>query len=269
MITVLTKPITAGRHSAFMSPSEAQQHAIDALEQLGGKPVVLREKADLPNEARIHVAAENEPAHVLSYKPAAAPELPYLVCFQCSLAERALRSARDERFNVASTRETYSWVQKLVRDKQAIPESMVPTYSQMITDGLGVQLRSMPIGIRVDRVLYEAHPELRGMQRVIAERQLSESVGCLSPAIKQMAPEQIFNASVGMNAALALEWSRFWNEDAHVVPYRLAGYVGLGEKLLAALEAIPDTPHHDRELVSSWAKILGVDGLYAIGPVGL
>jgi len=252
-----------------MTPAEAQQRALDALEKLGGKPVVLRENADLPNQARIHVAAENEPAHVLTYKPAASPELPYLVCFQCSLAERALRSARDERFNVASSPETYRQVQKLVRAKQTIPEDMVATYSQMITDGLGVQLRSMPIGIRVDRVLYNAQPELRDMQRVIADRQLKESVGCLSPAIKEMAPELIFNASVGMNAALALDWSRLWNEDAHVVPYRLAGYVGLGERLLAALDAIPDTPHHDRELVSSWAEILGVDRLYQIGPVGL
>lgn len=252
-----------------MIPAESQQRALDALENLGGKPVVLREDAQLQNQARIHVAAENEPAHVLTYHPAAAHELPYLVCFQCSLAERALRSARDERFNVASSPETYSQVQKLLRAKQTIPEDMVATYSQMITDGLGVQLRSMPIGIRVDRVLYNAQPELRDMQRVIAERQLKESVGCLSPAIKEMAPELIFNASVGMNAALALAWSRLWNEDAHVVPYRLAGYVGLGERLLAALDAIPDTPHHDRELVSSWAEILGVDRLYQIGPVGL
>ena len=252
-----------------MTPSEAQQNAIEALEQLGGKPVVLQENASLSNQAKIHIASGPEPVHLLTYNPASAPELPYLVCFQCRLAERALRSARDERFNVASTAETYSQVQKLVRAKQTIPEDMVATYSQMITDGLGIQLRSMPIGIRADRAIYDAHPELRGMQRVIAERQLKESVGCLSPAIKQMAPELIFNASVAMNAALALAWSRLWNEDAHVVPYRLAGYVGLGEKLLSALDAIPDTPHYDRELVSSWAKILGVDGLYAIGPVGL
>ena len=252
-----------------MTPAESQQRALDALEKLGGKPVVLREDAQLSNQARIHVAANNDPAHVLTYHPAATHELPYLVCFQCGLAERALRSARDERFNVASTSETYSQVQKLVRAKQTIPEDMVATYSQMITDGLGVQLRSMPIGIRVDRVLYETHPELRDMQRVIAERQLKESVGCLSPAIKEMAPELILNASVGMNAALALDWSRLWNEDALVVPYRLAGYVGLGERLLAPLDAIPDTPHHDRELVSSWAEILGVDRLYQIGPVRL
>jgi hypothetical protein len=252
-----------------MLPSDAQTQALTALEKLGGKPVALRENAELPNQARIHVAAAAEPAHVLTYNPAATAELPYLVCFQCGLAERALRSARDERFNVASTPETYSRVQALVRKKKTIPDGMVATYSQMITDGLGVQLRSMPVGIRLDRMLYQAHPELRGMQRVMAERQLKESVGCLSPSIKAMAPELIFNASVGMNAALALEWARLLGEDTYVVPYRLAGHVALGERLLMSLDTIPDTPHHDRELVFSWAEILGVDSLYTIAPVGL
>lgn len=252
-----------------MSPSEAQHAALESLERLGGKPVVLREQHQLSNHAKIHVAAADEHAHVLTYNPTAASQLPYLVCFQCGLAERALRSARDERFNVASTPETYGRVQRLVREKKTIPEEMVATYSQMITDGLGTQLRSMPVGIRIDRVLYQSQPELRDMQRVIAERQLKESVGCLSPSIKAMAPELIFNASVGMNAALALEWSRMWNDDVHAVPYRLAGHAPVGERLLASLDAIPGTPHHDRELVSSWAEILGVAGLYEIGPVGL
>lgn len=252
-----------------MSPSEAQQAALESLEQLGGKPVVLREQPQLSNHAKIHVAAADEHAHVLTYNPTAASQLPYLVCFQCGLAERALRSARDERFNVASTPETYGRVQRLVREKKTIPEEMVATYSQMITDGLGTQLRSMPVGIRIDRVLYQSQPELRDMQRVIAERQLKESVGCLSPSIRAMAPALIFNASVGMNAALALEWSCLWNDDAHVVPYRLTGHTAVGERLLESLDAIPDTPHHDRELVSSWAEILGVAGLYEIGPVGL
>lgn len=252
-----------------MTHAEAQQQALNALEQIGGKPVVVREDAKLPNHARIHIASSAEPAHVLTYNPSAASELPYLVCFQCGLAERALRSAPDERFNVASTPETYSQVQKLVRDKKTIPEDMVAAYAQMITDGLGTQLRSMPIGIRVDQAIYRSHPELRDMQRRVAERQLKECVGCLSPSIKQQAPALIFKASVGMNAALASAWSRLWEEEAHVVPYRLAGFEALGDQLLGALNAIPDSPHHDRQLVFSWAEILGVNSLYEIGPVGL
>lgn len=252
-----------------MTPSQAQQQALNALEQLGGKPVVLQENGNLPNQSKIHIAAADEPVHVLAYNPAAAPELPYHVCFQCGMAERTMRSALDERFNVAGTAETYSRVQKLVRQKKAIPDHMVATYSQMITDGLGVQLRSMPIGIRIDRQLHEMRPELRGLQKTAAERSMKENVGCLHPSVRMLAPDKIFHATVGMNSAFALMWSRLWGDESHVVPYRLAGFLELGEQLLARLDGIPDSPTHDRELVGAWASLLGIEDLYQIGPVGL
>lgn len=252
-----------------MTPAQAQQHALTSLETIGGKPVVLQESAKLSNHATIRIASASQLAHVLTYHPSVAHELAYLVCFQCGIAERAIRSAPDERFNVASTSDTYSRVQKLVADKNVIPANMVVSYSQMIADGLGTQLRSMPIGIRVDRILYEKHPELRDLQRSIAERQLREAAGCLNPSVKEMAPELLYNASVGMNASVALQWSQLWSDDTHLVPYRLSGHVGLGEKLLNSLELIPDEATHDRELVKAWAKLLGVDHLYEIGPVGL
>jgi hypothetical protein len=252
-----------------MTPAEAQQAALDQLEHLGGKPVVLQANEQLSNQAKISLASSTQPAHVLTYHPAFVHELPYLVCFQCVMAERTLKSAADERFNVASTPDTYRRVQKLVQDKGVIPQDMVTTYSQMVTDGLGTQLRSMPIGIRVDRVIHASHPELHEMQRTIAEKQLTEAAGCLHPNVKAMAPDLLFKASVGMNAALALAWSRLWGDDKHVVPYRLSGHVGMGEKLLDQLDEIPDAPTNDRELVTSLATLLGVEDLYRIGPVGL
>jgi hypothetical protein len=252
-----------------MTPAEAQQAALNALEKLGGKPVVLREDGSLSNKAKISLASATQPAHVLSHHPSAVHELPYLVCFQCGLAERAMKSAADERFNVASTPDTYKRVAKLARDKRAIPENMVATYSQMIVDGLGTQLRSMPIGIRVDRAIYEQHPELHDMQRTIAMQQLQDGAACLSPSIKEMAPELIYNASVAMNAALAMFWSRAWGDEAHMVPYRLSGHEARGALLLDRLDSIPDVPTHDRELVTEWATLLGVSDLYQIGPVGL
>ena len=100
-----------------MTPAEAQQAALDQLEHLGGKPVVLQAKEQLSNQAKISLASSTQPAHVLSYHPAFVHELPYLVCFQCVMAERTLKAAADERFNVASTPGTYQRVQKLVGKK--------------------------------------------------------------------------------------------------------------------------------------------------------
>ena len=252
-----------------MTPAKAQQRALNDLEELSGKPVVLQEDPRLPNLARIQIASAPRPVHVLNYSPGAVPELPYLVCFQCGLAKRALLAAPDERFNVASTDDTYQQVEKLVRDQKAIPANMISTYSQMITDGLGTQLRSMPIGIRVDRALYLDHPELRDLQRAAAERSMKDNVGCLHPSIRAQAPAPILRATASMNAAFALGWARLWNEDSHNVPYRLAGFLEQAEMLLDSLDAIPDSPTYDRELVSKWATLLKIDRLFRIGPVGL
>jgi hypothetical protein len=252
-----------------MTPAEYQQAALNDLEELSGKPVVLQEDARLPNLARIQIATAARPVHVLNYSPKAVAELPYLVCFQCGLAKRSLLAAPDERFNVASTDATYRQVEKLVRDQKAIPDNMIATYSQIITDGLGTQLRSMPIGIRVDRALYRDHPELRDQQRAAAEQSMKDNVGCLHPSIRAQAPGLVLRATAGMNAAFASAWSKLWNEDAHSVPYRLAGFLEQGDELLDALDAIPDSPTHDRELVSKWANLLKIDHLYQVGPVGL
>jgi hypothetical protein len=252
-----------------MTPAQAQQHALNELEELGGKPVVLQEDASLPNLARIQIATAARPVHVLSYNPKAAPELAYLVCFQCELAKRALVAAPDERFNVASNDDTYRQVEKLVQQMKAVPAAMVQSYSRIITDGLGTQLRSMPIGIRADRDLFHAHPELRDQQRACAERSMKENVGCLHPNIRSQAPEVILQASAAMNAAFALAWGRLWNDEANAIPYRLAGFVERGEQLLDTLDTIPKSPTHDRELVSAWAQMLAIDRLYQIGPVGL
>jgi hypothetical protein len=72
-----------------------------------------------------------------------------------------------------------------------------------------------------------------------------------------------------MNAAFALSWTRLWNEHSHIVPYRLAGFLEQGEMLLDSLDAIPDSPTHDRELVSKWATLLDIDHLFLVGPVGM
>ena len=97
---------------------------------------------------------------------------------------------------------------------------------------------------------------------------MKDNVGCLQPSIRVHAPDIVVQATAGMNAAFALAWARLWNDDSHVVPYRLAGFIEPGERLLDIVDATPDSPTHDRELVAAWAKQLGIDRLYRIGPVG-
>jgi len=41
-----------------MTPAQAQQAALNALEKLGGKPVVLREDGNLSNKVKISLASD-------------------------------------------------------------------------------------------------------------------------------------------------------------------------------------------------------------------
>jgi hypothetical protein len=100
-----------------MTPTTCQQLALAAVERASGKPVILDADPKLPNEALIRIATEAAPAHVLKYRAASEPELPYLVCFQCAMALRAVLAPRDERFNVTSSPSTYAAVRQLVDEK--------------------------------------------------------------------------------------------------------------------------------------------------------
>lgn len=257
-----------------MTPTTCQQTALAAVERASGRPVILDADPKLPNEAVIRMATGAAPAHVLKYRTAAEPDLPYLICFQCGMALRAMLAPGDERFNVASTPSTYASVRKLVEEKNptwqgSMPEDVVAHYAKMVTDGLGTQLRSVPVAMRVDREIHDGQPVLRDMQRAVAERQLRENAGVLAPVVRENAPELLYLASASMNAAFAMFWSRLWGSDAILVPYKLAGLVETGEKLVSLLDTMPSDRMHDRELVSAWANTLGIDHLFEIGAVGL
>lgn len=257
-----------------MLPVECQRETLGAFERATGKPVVLAADQKLPHDAVIKIATGSAPAHVLKYRPTSERELPYLVCFQCEMALRAVLAPRDERFNVASTPATYTSVRKLVEERNpswrgSLPDHVVDEYTRMITDGLGTQLRSVPVGMRVDRQIHDQQLPLRPMQRMVVERQLQESAGILNPTVRENVPDLIFHASAGMNAATALFWSRLWGDDRFLVPYKLSGLVATGDKLVSFLDSIPGDRMHDRELVSGWAETLGVSHLFLVGPVGL
>jgi hypothetical protein len=182
------------------------------------------------------------------------------------MAERAIKMALDERFCVVSNPEIHSRVEKFLRDRGTTDDTMVATSSQMIVDELGTQLRSIPIGLRVERLIRNSHPELHAMQRTTAMQQLQDAAVSGNPT---MAPELIRNASTAMKAAVAAFWSWTWGEDALRIPYRLSGHERDGQYLFYKFDLVNDSPNFDRVLVKEWAKLLGLNDFYRICPAGL
>lgn len=213
--------------------------------------------------ATIRIARNDQPAHVLLYKREHEAVLPYLVAFQCLLALRTIEATPEARFDLSSNPNMMPEVLKLVQDhlqKHASSSShLAPQLAKQFGDGLGWQLRSFPVAIRVDKRIHEQHSDLRQLQRQNIEQQLQESMHALSPRAKEIAPKEIIDANASMSTAFALFWSQLWNEPTISTPYIAAGYKEVGTDLLALNETLSADPNQDRELIDAWAKRLRLD----------
>lgn len=133
---------------------------------------------------------------------------------------------------------------------------------EMLLNGLMTQLRSVPIGLRVDEWLFREFPELRLQQVEGAKVQLSDNSQALNPDIKRLMPKKVFDANAAMNAAFATYWAESFADDSITLPYKASGTLAQGEALIRIFKNIGEEPTEDRRLVDSWAEELGLCGWY-------
>ena len=125
-----------------------------------------------------------------------------------------------------------------------------------------LQLRSIPVGLRVDAWILDTYPDLARLQRVSALQQLQENQATLGPDVRKIAPRKVYDASVSMNAAFAAFWTRAFHDPALSLPYRTAGYEKTGKELLQFFDQLPSEPSHDRELIDLWGTHLSLSSWY-------
>ncbi|MEZ6081265.1 MAG: hypothetical protein R3C56_38025 [Pirellulaceae bacterium] len=250
-----------------MTAKEDSQAILRLVEEESGKPVIVESDSSFSGHATLKIAGPDGPAHVLRYKPEFESELPYLIAFQCGLALRTIRCRGENRFDLASTPRLATDVQRLVNDhlRQAggtIPSQLIPQLCNQFASGLGLQLRSMPVAIRVDDWLLSSYPSLDQLQRTSIERQLQEAMQSLGPNVKAIAPKMIIDANASMSTAFAKFWAKTWGDPTVAVPFISAGYNAIGDELLSLVDSIDATPDGDRALVDAWAKRLELDGWF-------
>jgi len=242
---------------------ELQREFIERVEAASGKPVILQSDPKFAGHATIKIATKEQPAHLLRYKPGQESVLPYLVAFECEFALRTIQADPSTQFNLAAKTDMLQEVLELMQNhhqgKDDIPSHAVPQLATQFGNGLGLQLRSMPITMRIDKQLHDAHPELSELQHESIDRQLQENMGALSPRAKVLSPDEIIRPNASMNAAFAKFFAGLWNAPMVFAPYVAAGYGEAANALLAFHEQIPAGSDHDRELVDAWAKYTGLD----------
>jgi hypothetical protein len=249
-----------------MNFNEATQHIINLVEKKTGRRVEILSDRSLQVLARVTMARGPAPAHLLSYNPAARG-IDYVIAYQCSFILRLFESPPGERFDFAANDSGRRAVQntmagnKKVR-KMGLPDAAVKQFAEQLYNGLMTQLRSAPIGMRIDKWLWEEYPGLRDQQQASISKQQQDNIQALSPEIRGIAPETVFKGNAGMNAAYALLCDELLDQELYVIPYRAVGYDDLGAHLLDIWEEVPADATHDRELVDAWAEELGLSEWY-------
>lgn len=263
---------TEGYHKG-MNLSEDTRGILDKVERLTGKPAHLLPDPTLPTLARVTAAQGPTPAHIIAYKPDA-PGVDYHVAYQCGFVLRLYQVPPEERYGFGDTREGRESVRKLLSgsggtlNRYGLPASAVREVTDQMFDGLMLQLRSIPIGMRIDDWLWRDHPGLQAEQRRSIGAQQALAAQALGPQVREMTPPPVFSASAAMNAAYALFCDRLLGTQAYAIPYRAVGLTDRGQVLLELWDKVPAGADQDRELVDVWGEELGLSDWYRWVPIG-
>lgn len=249
-----------------MALASVTQTILKLVEEKTDRPVEILADPSIQVLAKVKMAKGKAPAHLITYNPTKRG-VDYNIAYECGFILRLYENPPEARFEFAGSESGRKAVRRALFEKKQIkrmglPDTAVKQLADQMFDGLMTQLRSLPIGIRIDRWLWDAHPDLRELQKESITRQQQDNVQTLSGKIREISPSDVFYATVAMNLAFAIFFDRLIGKDLYAVPYRSAGFENSGERLLEIESEIPPEAQHDRDLVDAWAEELEVSDWY-------
>jgi hypothetical protein len=250
-----------------MNLSETTRKVLHLVEERSGIPVHVEADPNLPGTllAKVIMARGSLALHQVFYRPNGSAPPDYLICSQAAFILRLFSTPPEKRFDFASARTGRLAVEKLVKDhpvSRLLPAEQLPKYCDMLRDGLLSHLRSIPVGMRVEKWLAENFSELASLQKQAVLRQVQDSVATLATQHRDTAPKLIYDATQSISAAYAAFWANRFQQHQLALPFKAAGYLDAGLALLKTWEELPDAPENDRLIVDRWAEKLGVAGWY-------
>jgi hypothetical protein len=251
-----------------MSLSHITQAVTEKVGAVSGYPVVVQPDPLLPTLAKVRMARGAVPFHTVFFNSASGLGQEYLICFQCGHILRAFSVPAPGRVDFVGKQSGRDAVGKLIKNTinrqilSALGQAGLDRLRDQMFDGLMPQLRSMPVGLRVDAWITREYPELAEQQREAAARQLNDNAASLQPEVRQMTPPKVYRPSLTMNAAFAEYWAGRMGQPQLTLPYKATNFLDSGKRLLSIFEKVPDDPAEDRRLIDAWAGELGLAGWY-------
>ncbi len=145
--------------------SDIIQQVLRLVETRSGILVHVAPDPDLPGTtlAKVVMARGKVALHRVSYRPDSSSPPDYLICRQAGHILRVFDTPPERRFDFAASPEGTAAIERLVKahpvQKRVSPEAL-PQFCQILYDGLMSHLRSIPVGMRVDRWLANDFPAL-------------------------------------------------------------------------------------------------------------
>jgi hypothetical protein len=239
---------------------DCTQNILKLAEELSGRPVRIQEDPRLELLATIKIARGQAPLHLISYRPVPQHQPDYHICYQCGFVVRLFENPPETRFDFGFAPKASTEMDRIL-DSGSVPQQ-VRMMKEMLLNGLLTQLRSIPIGLRIDDWLWSLYPELRDEQTASTRIQLQQNLKALDPGIRKSFPKKVVNANTAMNAAFALFWANKLEDPSIVLPYRSIGAVDDGKGLLEIFGGTDSKPVGDWALVDNWAEEIGLRGWY-------
>jgi len=252
---------------ARMALGTSVEKVLRLVEARTGLPVHVQPDASLPGNllAKVTMARGQMPFHQVDFQPNRSASPDYLIVFQCGFILRHYGVAPTDRVDFTGTPLAEQTVQDWVRNNPKTPGIAKPSadgLTSFLVNGILSQLRSVPVGMRVELWILNEYPELEPLQRAAVMKQLEDNVAGLRPQVQAMMPDQALAANLSMSAAYALFWAEKLGQPQLTLPYRASGHLEAGQALYEIWRDVPSDPSQDRSLIDRWANQVGVERWY-------
>lgn len=242
-----------------------ETHAlITQVEAITDRPIQVVEASDLSVMAKIKIASEGAPSHVLAVRPDG-DILDYQVAVQCVHVLRLYQRPPSERFHFGSDRKNVSAVTAMMGGAAApeADDATIRAFAQIVFDWLMLSLRSYPVAMRIDAWLWKEFPALRPQIELGLRRQMQENISAATKDLDGFSVPPLFLA---LPAAYARFTDRLLGSQYYVIPFESMSATVEGDTLLEIWDRMPDTPLADNKLIDAWAERLGIRGWYVWVP---
>jgi hypothetical protein len=236
------------------------KNIVAQLELLSNRPVEFMRVDSLPVLASMKIARNGASYYILQYRPSNNP-LDYYIAQLVGVVLRMFEQPASQRFDFSSDGSGEKILESNIKASANLSSKdmeLLPMFVKSVHQWALMQLRSIPIGMRVDSWLFENFPNMREtIKNGLAEQQqmnaemLGMQVGSLTPPSNQFAPA----------TAYALFTDRLIGTN-YTIPFKAAGTLEDGTALLEIFDQMQHSSAYDIQLVSAWAKQLGMRDWY-------